>query len=190
MRPARSQRRPKSVKSPGAERPHPLGRTYSNGARCPRWEPRESKRLARAGAVADGLLDQTPLAPLVLLHANAGADRERMQLSFQLAVAGQPVRLQFALLDGPANRAAGLTLVTAVAKAAAGGEPGDVVEGLLQRAAVSPELELAQPGRVDQHPAVGQDRQLAVGSRMASLAVAPHGLGLEDGISHEPVDQG
>jgi len=81
-------------------------------------------------------MDQVPLAPLLLLQADARSNRERAQLALQLAVAAEPIRCQLASIDGAANRAARLAPVSAVAEAAAGGQMGDILEGLVQRRAV------------------------------------------------------
>jgi hypothetical protein len=81
--------------------------------------------------------------------------------------------------------------VAAVAEAATGGEPGDVLEGGVETLLGVPELELADPRVVDQQGAVGQPDQLAVGGGVAP-AVVPlaHLGGRHHRLAVQRVDQG
>src|SRR3546814_5232084 len=65
--------------------------------------------------------------------------------------------------DRPTHRAAGLAVVVAVAEAALEGELGDVVEGGIDAFVGAGDLERADPGRVDEQGASGQQIGSAAG---------------------------
>src|SRR6266536_1901904 len=105
-------------------------------------------------------------APALLLLAAAAlvlAQGQVPQLALQLAVALEPRRPERATGGGGGDRAAGLLGVAAVREAAAGGESLHVREGAVEGVRRRPELQLAQPRRVDEQRGAGQAQQLAGG---------------------------
>lgn len=129
------------------------------------------------------------LDPLLLHEAGQLilADVELVQLALELAVALQTLGRQPGL-DG----AAGLTLMPAVAEAAAHGQLLDVREAGLDARQVSfPQMQLAQPRSVDEQAARGGEEQLAMRGGMAAPVVAlPHLGGLLDLAPQQIVAEG
>src|SRR5205814_5306621 len=116
-----------------------------------------------------------PLLPLPLLlaaQARVRADRDRAQLALELQPAGVSLPRQLARPQSRLHGAVRLRVVRAVVEAAGERELLDVRERLLDGSgAAVPELELAEPGSVDDDPAAGQEDELAVRRRVASFVV-------------------
>src|SRR5581483_4607385 len=111
---------------------------------------------------------------------------ERLELALELDVALPPVDRQRAVRERLADRAAGLAVVRAVREAAPPRDLLDVAEGLLQVGV--PELQLTDPGRVEDDAAARQHDQLAMRSRVAAaVVVRAHLLRLEQVLAGERV---
>src|SRR5581483_3645386 len=127
-------------------------------------------RAALAGA-------PLPLALLLAAKAGVCTDRHRPQLALQLEPTPMPLRGQLARAEGRLNRTARLAPVPAVVEPAVGRERLYVGERVPDRVrATVPQLQFAQPRRIDDDPAARQLDQLAVRRRVPALVVVHAGL--------------
>src|SRR4029453_17472247 len=78
---------------------------------------------------SDGLVDRLPAFRRGRAGTGVALSLGVRELAFELAMTRQPPRRQATVVEGGANRAFRLSLVTAVRKPAAQGEVGDVLEG-------------------------------------------------------------
>src|SRR6266540_2694662 len=147
--------------------------------------------LAAAGLRISALLlrERAPLLALQRDEPGVAPAFQAGELALQLPVALQTLGRKRAGADRLAYGAPRLRLVAAVVEAAFGLELGDVVEGLGQSVRALPELELAEPRRVDHEPAIRQRQQLAVSGRVPAAAVLSDLLRLELLAPEQPVDQ-
>lgn len=113
-----------------------------------------------------------PEAALLGSQAGVGADLDGAHLALQLGIAGPSTSIQLAGGQRDGHRAAGLASVAAVGEPASRQKSLDVAEGLLQSLRAGPELDLAQPRRVNDGTASREQEQLTVTGRMAALASA------------------
>src|SRR5262245_8673167 len=136
------------------------------------------------------LVHRLPPRPLLRLELMALPHLEVAQLPLELEVALEPLGGETAVGLGRADRAARLARVGAVREAARGGERLHVLEGTLEASLRRPQLDLPQPRRVDDEPALGQHDELAVRGRVAAAVVvradARRGKAL---LAEEPVDE-
>ena len=112
------------------------------------------------------LFPQLPLlgpGPLIL------PGLQPVRLALELVVGVEPVELERPVVEGGADRAAGLRAVLAVVEAAARGDRLDVLERGRYALGID-DPELAQAGRVDQQP-VGQADELPARRRVPSSRV-------------------
>ena len=111
------------------------------------------------------------------------------ELGLELEVAVPAVGLERSVGKCGADGAARLGVVGAVGEPALVEQLRDVLERLVDAVVGDPELELADPGRVDDERARRQLDQLAAGRRVASLAVLADLLGREQLLARERVDE-
>src|SRR6266511_5571715 len=186
-RPARTRVRAWRPRSSPRTGPFPA---ILRGSRCQAraWHRGE---LAAAGLRISALLlrERAPLLALQRDEPGVAPAFQAGELALQLPVALQTLGRKRAGADRLAYGAPRLRLVAAVVEAAFGLELGDVVEGLGQPVRALPELELAEPRRVDHEPAVRQRQQLAVSGRVPAAAVLSDLLRLELLAPEQPVDQ-
>src|SRR4029077_12797162 len=98
---------------------------------------------------------------------------DRLQLALQLQIALPALGCERALRKGVAYRAARLLVVCAVGEAAAPGDLLDVAERQVEIGV--PELQLADPRRVEHDSAQRQQDQLTMARRVTSgVIVFPH----------------
>jgi hypothetical protein len=93
--------------------------------------------------------------------------------------------------DGLLDGATALGVVSAVAESAAGGDLGQVGEGVVEPDVGEPEVELAEAGRVDDEAALGKEDQFAGRGGVAALGIGfADGEGGLDPFAVDAVDEG
>ncbi len=115
---------------------------------------------------------------------------EEGRLLGQLAPAGEAAGVELARLERRAHRAAGLALVAAIAEPAERGQLLNLGEGSSRFLFVGPELELTQPGSIDDERSLPESVQPAARRRVPSPLVLRSDLaGPRQGLSREGVQQ-
>src|ERR671924_1569656 len=97
-------------------------------------------------------------------ESSVGACRNRLQLALELAPRAQPIEHKASVVYRRQHCAVGFARVCAVAEPALGGERFDVREGSVEVSL--PELELAQPRRVDDECSALQPDELTMRGRV------------------------
>ncbi len=123
---------------------------------------------SRAGPAA--LLEVAAVRPMDL-PSDRPTFRGAASLALEMAQRGESVGGQFAAVDGRLDGAPRLVLMPAVAEAAADGERIDVRERLVEAFRIG-QARRTDSRQVDQHGAVVEHEQLAVGGRVPSPVVA------------------
>ena len=121
--------------------------------------------------LVDRLLDDSPLALVGGPGAGVLLALGVRQLPFELAVTGQSILAEAAVVERGPDRAAGLGTVAAVAEPATGRELDDVVERRLDTLVRPGDLERSDARRVDEERAAGQREQLPMGGRVAAARI-------------------
>ena len=92
-------------------------------------------------------------------------------LRLELVVAGQPIGVEVAQLDGDLDHAARFAGVTAVAEATTPREPSDIREGGGQPGFVGEHADRAQAGGIDEQPGARHGEELTSGGRVPAATV-------------------
>ncbi len=127
--------------------------------------------FARLVDLLDGLMEVAQFAFFLLGGQRVGQGFVAAHFGAEFPVA-LPARFREGTGgEGLLNGAGVFDGVTAIAKAAGGGERGDFVEDLVERLLAGPELELAHAGGIDERAAFGEEDELAVGGGVAAAAI-------------------
>jgi len=124
-------------------------------------------------------VDAPPAQLLFALAALVLPQGQVPELLLELAIAGQARLAEHAGRRRLRHRTSRLAAMLAVREAAGRGQEVHVGERALQRVGRGPELQLAQPGRVDEQRAAGQAQQLAPagGVPAARVVLGSSGVG-------------
>ena len=115
----------------------------------------------------------------------------RLAFPSQPAEAVEAGGAQASRLGRAPHRAPRLAVVSAVPEPAPRGQRPDVVERVVERVRILPQLQLAHARRVDEQAPVGQENQLALRRRVPAAAVAaPHLRGPLSFVAQQVVDDG
>src|SRR6476661_2272456 len=169
-----------------------IGRSCHSSAR----RATRGDRSSPLGAVflvhvpTDSSVDVAPAGALGGLGTRVASALGMRQLPFELAMTGEAVGGDRAAGERRADRAAGLAVVATVAEPAARGDLLDGVERHVDAVVGTGNLECADPGRVDEQGAAGEDEQFAMRRRVpAPRVVLAHRRGRLAIHAKEPVDE-
>jgi hypothetical protein len=131
--------------------------------------------------------------PSALLRSTCdgvGAAALECELALQLAVAGEPLRIEGTGLLGRDHRAPRLPFVVAVGEATPGCQLRDVRERGVDPSALTRQTETPQPRRVDEHAAAGDHYELTARRGVAAAMVTlTNGRGRQLVRAHEGIGE-
>src|SRR5690349_7482011 len=126
---------------------------------------------ARFRALLLGAVDGPPALLVLGTEPCVALALGPLELTLELAVALQPLRIEPPLRDCQVHRAIGLGAVLTVREAALRRERRHVLEDVVHLLGALEQLQLAQPGSVEDETAALEDDQLAVRGRVPPAPV-------------------
>src|SRR2546423_7873761 len=156
-------------------RPEDPARATAVATRVRAGKPMAAMACKLRGRAASPLLDGAIERLLLLALAGPGPlvlkEGHPFHLPLELAPALQSLGRKRAVVEGGDHRAAGLTVVAAVAEPATSQQSVDLGEGPLHAIVGLPQKEAAEAGRVDEDASARRREQVAVGRGVATAAV-------------------